>query len=80
MGDRLAGLIVEATANAERDAATKSERATLPLTEDSRVTAGMKSVRETFGQTEPTMTPMTDAEIQAADDAYFERLNGRGWA
>lgn len=75
-GDRLAGLILEAAAAAEQDAATKSAAAMLPLTEDSRVVEGMESVRETFGKPTPAVTPMTAAEIEAADDAYFARLNG----
>lgn len=76
LGDRLAGLILEAAANAERDAATKSAAAMLPLTEDIRVVEGLQSVRETFGQPARPTSPLTDAEIEAADDAYFARLNG----
>ncbi|MEU4651718.1 YbaB/EbfC family nucleoid-associated protein [Nocardia fluminea] len=76
LGDRLASLILEAAANAERDAAAKSAAAALPLTEDSRVMKGLKSVRETFGQPARPVTPLTDAEVEAADDAYFARLNG----
>lgn len=76
LGDRLACLILEAAANAERDAATKSAAAMLPLTNDSRVVEGLKSVRETFGTPPQSTTPLTDAEVEAADDAYFARLNG----
>jgi DNA-binding protein YbaB len=76
IGDRLASLILEAAANAERDAATKSAAAMLPLTGDSRVVEGLKSVHETFGTPVTPTTPLTDAEVEAADDAYFARLNG----
>ncbi|MGW4326000.1 YbaB/EbfC family nucleoid-associated protein [Nocardia sp. NPDC004573] len=81
-GDRLASLILQATTAAERDAATKAEKAMRPLIHDERVEAGIKTIRETFGQaesrTKPTR-PMTEDEIQAADDAYFERMNRQGW-
>lgn len=81
-GDRLPSIILEATAAAENDAATKTEHAMLPLTGGERVEDGILSIRETFGQPEPRTaapTSMTDEEIQAADDAYFERINRRGW-
>ncbi|MGY5309182.1 YbaB/EbfC family nucleoid-associated protein [Nocardia gipuzkoensis] len=81
-GDRLASLILQATAAAEKDAAAKAEKVMGPLIHDERVEAGIKTIRETFGQAEPRTkppTPMTEEEIQAADDAYFERMNRQGW-
>ncbi|MBF6302992.1 YbaB/EbfC family nucleoid-associated protein [Nocardia amamiensis] len=81
-GDRLASLILQATAAAEKDAAAKAEQAMHPLIHDERVEAGIKTIRETFGQAEPRTKPprpMTEEEIQAADDAYFERMNRQGW-
>ncbi|MFX0577135.1 YbaB/EbfC family nucleoid-associated protein [Nocardia nepalensis] len=80
-GDRLASMILQATAAAEQDAATKAEKAMRPLIGDERVEAGMQAIRETFGETNPVPTAktMTEAEIQAADDAYFERMNRQGW-
>ncbi|MFI9410152.1 YbaB/EbfC family nucleoid-associated protein [Nocardia gamkensis] len=82
-GDRLAQLILDATAAAERDAATKVDKATQPLTDDQRVKAGMQAIRETFDHLDSPPDPtrmMTEAEIQAADDAYFERMNQQGWS
>lgn len=81
LGPRLADLILEATTAAERDAATKAAKATQPLTRDPRVRAGLEGIRETIhGTPQPAKTkPMTEQEIQAADDAYFERMNRRGW-
>ncbi|MQY22291.1 YbaB/EbfC family nucleoid-associated protein [Nocardia macrotermitis] len=81
LGTQLAQLILEATAAAERDAAKQAAAATRPLTSDPRVQAGLEAIRETFPSTdEPAKRkPMTEAEIQAADDAYFERMNGTGW-
>ncbi|MGY2126392.1 YbaB/EbfC family nucleoid-associated protein [Nocardia gipuzkoensis] len=81
-GDRLASLILQATAIAEQDAAAKAEKAMHPLIHDERVEAGIKTIREAFGQAEPRPKPprpMTEEEIQAADDAYFERMNRQGW-
>ncbi|WP_405160790.1 YbaB/EbfC family nucleoid-associated protein [Nocardia sp. NBC_01499] len=79
-GSRLPGMIVQATAAAEKDAAAKANAAMRPLTSDHRVEAGMQTIRETLGQAPPpSPRPMTDEEIQAADDAYFEQRNQHGW-
>ncbi|MFX0573053.1 YbaB/EbfC family nucleoid-associated protein [Nocardia nepalensis] len=78
-GDRLAELILQATAEAETDAAAKAAQATRPLSDDRRVQAGLSTVAEIIE--EPASAPqrsMSEEEIQAADDAYYERLN-RGW-
>ncbi|WP_433754671.1 YbaB/EbfC family nucleoid-associated protein [Nocardia sp. CA-135398] len=82
-GDRLASMILQATADAEQDAAAKVNKAMRPLTHDPRVQAGTNAIREAFGQVAPESQPpkaMTEDEIQAADDAYFERMNQRGWS
>ncbi|MFE7802520.1 YbaB/EbfC family nucleoid-associated protein [Nocardia sp. NPDC057440] len=82
-GDRLASIILQATAAAEKDAATQVQAAIRPLTRDQRVAAGIRSMRETLGQSNTeadARTMMTEEEIQAADDAYFERMNQRGWS
>ncbi|WP_067665907.1 YbaB/EbfC family nucleoid-associated protein [Nocardia miyunensis] len=81
LGPRLADLILEATTAAERDAAKQAAAATQPLTGDPRVRTGIEAVRETItGTPRPAKTkPMTEQEIQAADDAYFERMNRTGW-
>jgi DNA-binding protein YbaB len=80
-GPQLAALILEATVAAEKDAAQQAARALRPLTSDHRVQAGLTSIRATIGTPEPAARltkPMTDAEIQAADDAYFEKRNMQG--
>ncbi|WP_327116632.1 YbaB/EbfC family nucleoid-associated protein [Nocardia sp. NBC_01730] len=80
LGDKLAGMILQATAAAERDAAAKAELALRPLTQDQRVEAGMRTIRETLGRPEaPAPKALTEEEIQAADDAYFARRNQQGW-
>jgi hypothetical protein len=53
-----------------------------PITDDPRVKASMNAAREVVGHTSaetPEHAPMTEDEIRAADDAYFERMNQRGW-
>jgi len=82
LGTQLAPLILQATAQAENDARQKAATALRPLTTDDRVASGLQTIRETLGaadaQPQPRR-PMTEEEIQAADDAYFERMNRRGW-
>ncbi|MEU2032764.1 hypothetical protein [Nocardia amamiensis] len=73
---------MQATIAAEKDAAAKAEKVMGPLIHDERIEAGIKTIRKTFGQAEPKPNParpMTEEEIQAADDAYFERMNRQGW-
>ncbi|WP_024803056.1 YbaB/EbfC family nucleoid-associated protein [Nocardia sp. BMG51109] len=81
LGNQLSRLILEATAAAEKDARHKSTQAMRPLTSDHRVENGLRTIRETFDprQTRQHDRPMTEEEIQAADDAYFERMNRGGW-
>ncbi|BCK56217.1 YbaB/EbfC family nucleoid-associated protein [Nocardia wallacei] len=81
-GSQLSLLILEATAAAEKDAARKSAHAVRPLTADDRVQAGLTAIRATLNQHDRvTQQPraLTEDEIQAADDAYFEKMNGNGW-
>jgi DNA-binding protein YbaB len=80
-GDKLAQLILNATTAAEHDAATKVDKLMQPLVHDERVKAGMTAILETFDRpgTPHATTTMSEAEIQAADDAYFERMNREGW-
>ncbi|MBF6150216.1 YbaB/EbfC family nucleoid-associated protein [Nocardia nova] len=82
LGPQLATLILQATAEAENDAHHKSAAAVRPLTSDDRVASGLKTIRETLGAADSDSTPhrvITEEEIQAADDAYFERMNRGGW-
>jgi DNA-binding protein YbaB len=78
-GDQLAAYILQATSAAEKDAGNKTVRAMRPLTGDDRVEAGLKVIRETLGTSEKQPVrphkPMTEAEIQAADDAFYEQRN-----
>ncbi len=55
-----------------------------PLTTDPAIAETMQEIRRmTAGRTgtgePPDRRPMTEQEIQAADDAYFERMNRCGW-
>ncbi|MGW5514041.1 YbaB/EbfC family nucleoid-associated protein [Nocardia africana] len=82
LGNQLAPLILQATAQAENDARRQSAAALRILTSDDRVVAGLKTIRETLSTPDPQpqqQRPMTEEEIQAADDAYFERMNRSGW-
>ncbi|WP_063007187.1 YbaB/EbfC family nucleoid-associated protein [Nocardia kruczakiae] len=82
LGTQLAQLILQAAAQAENDARQKAAAALRPFTTDDRVASGLKTIRETLGTPDPQpqpRRPMTEDEIQAADDAYFERMNRRGW-
>jgi len=80
-GDRLPSLILAATAVAETDAARQAERAAQALTTDPRVEAGLRTVGDAFAiaDARPNRKPLTEEEIQAADDAYFERMRRNGW-
>ncbi|MBF6278687.1 MULTISPECIES: YbaB/EbfC family nucleoid-associated protein [Nocardia] len=83
LGPQLASMILQATADAEKDARQKSAAAVRPLTSDERIASGLKAIRDTIGPSDQRPTPrraMTEEEIQAADDAYFERMNRSGWA
>ncbi|MFG1796656.1 YbaB/EbfC family nucleoid-associated protein [Nocardia sp. NPDC049149] len=81
-GNRLAAMILQATAAAEKDAAAKAKTAMRPLANDHRVLAGVRTARAVFGQSQPRRVvpgTMTKEQIQAADDAYFEQRNRNGW-
>ncbi|WP_280366626.1 YbaB/EbfC family nucleoid-associated protein [Nocardia wallacei] len=80
LGNQLASFILQATAAAEKDARKKAAQTTRPLTHDHRVEAGLRTIRQTLGSRQDQKSqPMTEEEIQAADDAYFERMNRSGW-
>ncbi|OXR40505.1 Nucleoid-associated protein YbaB [Nocardia cerradoensis] len=82
LGTQLAPLILQAAAEAEKDARRKSAAALQPFTSDDRVVSGLKAIGETLGPTASNPKPhrpMTEEEIQDADDAYFERMNRGGW-
>ncbi|WP_067682357.1 YbaB/EbfC family nucleoid-associated protein [Nocardia miyunensis] len=80
---RLAHVLLETIQHAEADAARQAGEAARPLTGDPRIAATMTEARRMItGGAEGKRPPpraMTEQEIQAADDAYFERMNRRGW-
>lgn len=80
---RLAQVLMDTIQQAEADAARQARKAARPLTGDPRIAETMKDLRRmTTGQTDlepPPPRVMTEEQIQAADDAYFERMNRRGW-
>ncbi len=79
---RLGQVLLETIQQAEADAAREAAKAAKPLTGDRLIAETMKEARRMAtgrSAAEPqARRPMTEEEIQAADDAYFERLN-RGW-
>ncbi|MBF6188931.1 YbaB/EbfC family nucleoid-associated protein [Nocardia farcinica] len=80
-GDRLPSLILTATAAAETDAARQADRAAQALTTDPRVQAGLRTVGDALAidDARPSREPLSEDEIQAADDAYFDRRRRNGW-
>ncbi|MFF3569011.1 hypothetical protein [Nocardia jiangxiensis] len=62
---------------ARNEARTKVER--LVRNADPRIQQQANRLRNNRTDPEPSRRPMTEEEIQAADDAYFERMNRRGW-
>ncbi|RJO77663.1 hypothetical protein D5S18_07980 [Nocardia panacis] len=60
---------------ARTDARTRAER--LARKADPRLSKGISELHQTPEPTTPR--PLTEEEIQAADDAYFDRMNRHGW-
>ncbi|WP_040694356.1 YbaB/EbfC family nucleoid-associated protein [Nocardia vinacea] len=75
---QLGDALMEAHRRARADAQAKAEE--LMRTADPRLRAGIQELR---GEPAPAPAaqpkPMTEEQIQAADDAYFERMNEQGW-
>lgn len=46
---------------------------------DSRIQQQVQRARGSQTASEPPRRPQTEEEIQAADDAYFQRMNGGDW-
>lgn len=80
-GSQLSLLILEATAAAEKDAARKSAHAVRPSpqTTVSRLTTAIRATLNQHDRVTQQPRALTEDEIQAADDAYFEKMNGNGW-
>ncbi|WP_433521621.1 hypothetical protein ACQPZ2_30530 [Nocardia pseudovaccinii] len=76
-GAQLGDVLIEAHRRACVDAQTKADQ--LLRTADPRVS---EVIHELKGEPAPTVEPqpMTEEDIQAADDAYFERMNRNGWS
>lgn len=82
--NRLAQVLLETIQHAETDAARQAAKAARPLTGDPAIAEAIKEVRRMTADRSDAgaasaRRAMTEAEIQAADDAYFERMNRRGW-
>ncbi|WP_083863543.1 YbaB/EbfC family nucleoid-associated protein [Nocardia exalbida] len=75
---QLTNTLMECHQKAQADAAAKAKRVAHPV--DPRIKAQLQQLRNVT-EAEPTerRPAMTEAEIQAADDAYFERMNRQGW-
>lgn len=77
--EQLAHSIRTAHRKARADAATKVQRLIQQgdprMRRQFEILAGERSARPE----PPRHQPMTEDDIQAADDAYFERMNRRGW-
>ncbi|MFD0360091.1 YbaB/EbfC family nucleoid-associated protein [Nocardia sp. GCM10030253] len=75
---QLTSALLDCHRRARADAAAKTEQ--IIRNADSRLRNPMQ---ELLGKAEAAVTeprqPMTEEEIQAADDAYFDRMNRRGW-
>ncbi|MGF6889527.1 DNA-binding protein YbaB [Nocardia sp. GAS34] len=81
--NRLSQMLLEAIQRAEKDEKQQAADAARPLTGDRLIAETMQEARRmTTGQASGSKSSarqaMTEEEIQAADDAYFERLNC-GW-
>ena len=79
--NHLAQVLLETIQQAETDAARQAAKAARPLTKDPRIAEAVHEARQITGGRPSSQPgrPLTEDEIQAADDAYFERKNRRGW-
>jgi hypothetical protein len=77
-GAQLGDVLIEVHRRARVDAQAKAEQ--LMRTADPRLRAGIQELRGEPAPAPATQPkPMTEEEVQAADDAYFERMNKQGW-
>ncbi|MGY2121329.1 YbaB/EbfC family nucleoid-associated protein [Nocardia gipuzkoensis] len=77
---QLTNALLDCHRQAQSDAAIKVRKAAQTI--DPRINAQLQQLRN-FATTEPTQPPqqpMTEEEIQVADDAYFERMHRHGWS
>ncbi|MEU2032783.1 YbaB/EbfC family nucleoid-associated protein [Nocardia amamiensis] len=75
---QLTSVLLDCHRRARADAKAKAEQ--IVRRADPRL---QQPLRQLFAQADSASKPesrqATEAEIQAADDAYFERMNRRGW-
>ncbi|MFI5781463.1 hypothetical protein [Nocardia sp. NPDC051570] len=75
---QLSQALIDCHQKARADAKAKAER--LIDTADPRIREQLRQAREASTGPEPEHhRSRTEEEIQAADDAYFERMNRHGW-
>ncbi|WP_024805336.1 hypothetical protein [Nocardia sp. BMG51109] len=75
---QLATTIIDCHRKARADATTKTEQ--LISRSDPRIQGPIRDLRNTTEPPDQRKPPqMSEAEIQDADDAYFERMNRGGW-
>ncbi|MEU1958461.1 hypothetical protein [Nocardia sp. NPDC019304] len=77
---QLTNALLECHRQAQADAAIRVRKAA--RTVDPRIDAELQQLRNMAAPepTKPHRPPLTEEEIQAADDAYFERMNRHGWS
>jgi hypothetical protein len=75
--DQLTRALLDCHHKARADAKVKVER--LVHESDPGVRDHLLRLQGVPAAPEPQHQPMTEEEIQAADDAYFERMNRGGW-
>ncbi|ATL69038.1 hypothetical protein [Nocardia terpenica] len=74
---QLTSVILDCHRKARADARAKVER--LVRKADPRIRSQLQQLHGASEASQPERRPMTEAEIQAADDEYFERMNRLGW-
>ncbi len=75
--NQLSQALIDCHRKARADAKAKTQR--LINKADPRIHEHLRRVREASPEPAPESRLRTEAEIQAADDAYFERMNRHGW-
>ncbi|MFI2562392.1 hypothetical protein [Nocardia farcinica] len=74
---QLAGTLADCHRKAKADAVNKARTAVHRA--DPRIEDQLRKLREIgIGRPQPQAKPLSEEEIQADDDAYYERIN-RGW-
>ncbi|QIS18546.1 hypothetical protein F6W96_09835 [Nocardia terpenica] len=74
---QLTSVILDCHRKARADASAKVVR--IARKADPRISRQLQQLHGASEASQPERRPMTEAEIQAADDEYFERMNRLGW-